>query len=102
MEIDSGKYIDIRWDRCIVTETGDPDARGSSLQDLALREAHSSAGDGAVTSRSADDLTSRFTVNFANDDEQAVACLLREPAACSGCPTPARMSGQICDAVMPA
>ncbi|MCW2548691.1 MAG: Amidohydrolase, partial [Mycobacterium sp.] len=33
-EIDSGKYIDIRWDRCVVSETADTRLAGASLQTI--------------------------------------------------------------------
>jgi N-acyl-D-amino-acid deacylase len=99
-EIDSGKHIDIRWDRCIVTETGDADALGSSLQDLAQRRGIHPL-ETALEIALGDDLTSRFTVNFANDDDEAVACLLREPGCVLGLSDAGAHVGQICDAVMP-
>ena len=92
-EIDSGKYIDIRWDSCIVTETEDSGALGSSLQQLAQRR-DSHPLETALDIALADNLTSRFTVNFANDDEEAVACLLREPGVSSACRTPAHTSAR--------
>ncbi len=99
-EIDSGKYIDIRWDRCIVTESGDGAALGSSLQELGRQQGIHPL-ETALNIALGDELTSRFTVNFANDDEQAVACLLREPGCVLGLSDAGAHVGQICDAVMP-
>jgi N-acyl-D-amino-acid deacylase len=49
----------------------------------------------------ADELSSRFTINFANDDPDAVAALLQEPGCVLGLSDAGAHIGQICDAVMP-
>ena len=99
-EIDSGQYIDIRWDSCVVTETGDDAARGSTLAQLAQR-AGTHPLDTALEIAIADGLATRFTVNFANDDDAAVGRLLQEPGCVLGLSDAGAHVGQICDAVMP-
>ena len=99
-EIDSGKYVDIRWDRCRVTETSDQSAEGVSLAELADRRG-SHPLDVALDIALADDLKTRVTVTFGNDDPDAVALLLQEPGCVLGLSDAGAHVGQMCDSIMP-
>jgi N-acyl-D-aspartate/D-glutamate deacylase len=99
-ELDSGKHVDMRWDRCTVSETKQPALAGRVVADISReREVHPL--DCVLDIALADDLTSRFTINFANDDPEAVALLLQEPGCVLGLSDAGAHIGQICDAVMP-
>ncbi len=99
-ELDSGKHVDMRWDLCIVGETTDPGLAGRTVAALA-RERGVHPLDCALDIALADELSTRFTINFANDDPAAVAALLQEPGCVLGLSDAGAHIGQICDAVMP-
>lgn len=99
-ELDSGKHVDMRWDRCTVSETTQPAVAGRVVADLA-RERGIHPLDCVLDIALADDLSSRFTINFANDDPDAVGALLQEPGCVLGLSDAGAHIGQICDAVMP-
>ncbi len=99
-ELDSGKHVDMRWDRCVVGETTDPGLAGRTVAELA-RERGVHPLDCALDIALADELSTRFTINFANDDPAAVAALLQEPGCVLGLSDAGAHIGQICDAVMP-
>ncbi len=99
-QIDSGRYVDMQWQRSVLSESGDGEALGQTLEALgARRGTHPllAALDIAV----ADELATRITINFANDDPAAVAALLAEPGCVLGLSDAGAHVGQICDAVMP-
>jgi N-acyl-D-amino-acid deacylase len=99
-ELDSGKHVDMRWDACVVSETTDPAIAGRVIADIS-RERGTHPLDCVLDIAIADDLTSRFTINFANDDPAAVSRLLQEPGCVLGLSDAGAHIGQICDAVMP-
>lgn len=99
-ELDSGKHVDMRWDACVVSETNDPAVAGRLISDLS-RERGVHPLDVVLDIALADELISRFTINFANDDAEAVSQLLQEPGCVLGLSDAGAHIGQICDAVMP-
>ncbi len=99
-QIDSGAHVDVRWGACVVSETGDPAVAGRSLE-LLGREFGVHPLAAAVRVALADDLRTRITVAFANDDPAAVGELLVEPGCVLGLSDAGAHIGQICDAVMP-
>jgi N-acyl-D-aspartate/D-glutamate deacylase len=99
-ELDSGKHVDMRWDACIVSETSDPSVAERIIADLA-RERGVHPLDCLLDIALADGLSSRFTINFANDDPDAVGQLLQAPGCVLGLSDAGAHIGQMCDAVMP-
>ena len=93
-ELDSGKHVDMRWDACVVSETNDPEVAGRIVADIS-RERGSHPLECLLDIALADELASRFTINFANDDPrpQPANCC-RSRAAFSACPTPVRTSAR--------
>ena len=82
-QIDSRQYVDIRWDAAFITETSLQHYQGHTLADIAERE-NSHPLDVALDIALSEDLATRFTINFANDDPAAVAALLSEPGLVLG------------------
>jgi N-acyl-D-amino-acid deacylase len=99
-ELDSGKHVDMRWDRCTVSETTQPGVAGRVVADIS-RELGKHPLDCVLDIALADELSTRVTINFANDDPDAVAALLQEPGCVLGLSDAGAHIGQICDAVMP-
>jgi N-acyl-D-aspartate/D-glutamate deacylase len=99
-ELDSGKHVDMRWDRCFVSETTQPGVAGRVVADIS-RERGKHPLDCVLDIALADELSTRVTINFANDDPDAVAALLQEPGCVLGLSDAGAHIGQICDAVMP-
>ena len=93
-----GKHVDMRWDACVVSETDDPAVAERVVADIA-RERGVHPLDCLLDIALADGLTSRFTINFANDDADAVSQLLQEPGCVLGLSDAGAHIGQICDAV---
>jgi N-acyl-D-amino-acid deacylase len=99
-ELDSGKHVDMRWDACVVSETNDPAVAERVVADIA-RERGLHPLDCLLDIALADELSSRFTINFANDDAEAVSQILQEPGCVLGLSDAGAHIGQICDAVLP-
>jgi N-acyl-D-aspartate/D-glutamate deacylase len=99
-ELDSGAYVDIRWPTFVVSETTDDTVLGSSLAALAEKENRHPL-EIALDIALRDHLTTRFTINFANNDPAAVTALLREPGLVLGLSDAGAHVSQICDAPMP-
>jgi len=99
-ELDSGKHVDMRWDRCTVSETTQPGVAGRVVADISHEQGIHPL-DCVLDIALADELSSRFTINFANDDPAAVSALLQEPGCVLGLSDAGAHIGQICDAVMP-
>lgn len=90
-----------RWDRWIVSESdASPDAIGRTVADLAA-ERGAAPLDVALDIALADDLSTRFTVVLANDDEAEVSELLCLEGAILGLSDAGAHPDQICDAVAP-
>lgn len=99
-QLDSRKYVDIRWDAAFVTETRFEQHRGQTLAAISQRDGGHPL-DTALDIALAEDLTTRFTINFANDDPAAVTALLSEPGLILGLSDAGAHLAQICDAIMP-
>lgn len=98
-ELDSGRFIDVRWDRFTVAETHQCGRAGRTVAELAAGDTH--PFDVMLDLALADGLDTRFTVVFANDDPTAVAALLTEPGCVLGLSDAGAHVSQICDAFMP-
>lgn len=90
-----------RWDLMKVAESRVHAALlGRSLADLAT-ERGQRPFDVMIDLALAEDLETRFSVTFANDDEAAVAELLTAPGCIIGLSDAGAHASQICDAVLP-
>ena len=100
-EFESGKWVNPRWDTFLVAESdAHPELVGRSVASIAA-ERGTTAFD-AVASVAVDDgLMSRFSVTFANDEEDGVTLLMRSEGCIMGLSDAGAHVGQICDAVMP-
>jgi N-acyl-D-aspartate/D-glutamate deacylase len=99
-EIDSGRHVDVRWDRFTVAETRQAAATGRTVAAIAA-DTGSHPFDVALDLAIADELETRFTVVFANDDPTAIVALLSEPGCVLGLSDAGAHVSQICDALMP-
>lgn len=99
-EIDAGRHVDVRWDRFTVAETRQPARLGRTIAALAS-ETGAHPFDALLDLSVADDLETRFTVVFANDEPDAIAALLAEPGCVLGLSDAGAHVSQICDAFMP-
>jgi N-acyl-D-aspartate/D-glutamate deacylase len=100
-EFESGKWVNPRWDTFLVAESdAHPELVGRSVADLA-RERGTTAFDVVADVAVADNLMSRFSVTFANDEEDGVTLLMRSEGCIMGLSDAGAHVGQICDAVMP-
>jgi N-acyl-D-aspartate/D-glutamate deacylase len=100
-EFESGKWVNPRWDTFLVAESdAHPELVGRSVASIAA-ERGTTAFD-AVASVAVDDgLMSRFSVTFANDEEDGVTLLMQSEGCIMGLSDAGAHVGQICDAVMP-
>jgi N-acyl-D-aspartate/D-glutamate deacylase len=99
-EIDSGRHVDVRWDRFTVSESRQQAMLGLAITDIAAAtRAH--PFDAALDCALADELETRFTVVFANDDPAAIGALLTEPGCVLGLSDAGAHVSQVCDASMP-
>lgn len=99
-QIDSGRHVDVRWDRFTVAESRQPAAIGRTVAAIAANTG-SHPFDVALDLAVVDDLETRFTVVFANDDPAAIGALLSEPGCVLGLSDAGAHVSQICDAFMP-
>ena len=100
-EFESSNWVNPRWETFIVSESAaHPELVGRSVADIA-RERDCTAFD-VVADVSLDDaLESRFSVTFANDEEDGVSLLMRSEGCIMGLSDAGAHVSQICDAVMP-
>jgi N-acyl-D-amino-acid deacylase len=99
-EIDAGRHVDVRWDRFTVAETRRPALAGRTIAEIAA-ETRAHPFDAMLDLAVADDLDTRFSVVFANDDPAAIGALLAEPGCVLGLSDAGAHVSQICDAFMP-
>jgi N-acyl-D-aspartate/D-glutamate deacylase len=100
-EFESGKWVNPRWDTFLVSESdAHPELVGRSVASLAA-ERGTTAFDVVADVALADDLKTRFSVTFANDEEDGVTLLMRSEGCIMGLSDAGAHVGQICDAVMP-
>ncbi len=99
-EISHGGYIDARFETFAVGESPRAKLRGRRVMDLAA-ERGCDPFDVVCDVALDDDLATRFTVTFANDDTAAVTRLLTEDGCVLGLSDAGAHTGQLCDASMP-
>jgi N-acyl-D-aspartate/D-glutamate deacylase len=99
-EIHHGGYIDARFDTFSVAES-----RNAELVDVPVTKLAAERGcdpfDVVLDVALADDLSTRFLVTFANDDEEALRALLTAEGCVLGLSDAGAHAGQMCDAAMP-
>jgi N-acyl-D-amino-acid deacylase len=100
-EFESGKWVNPRWDTFLVAESdAHPELVGRSVATIA-RERGTTAFDAVAGVALDDGLKTRFSVTFANDEEDGVTLLMRSEGCIMGLSDAGAHVGQICDAVMP-
>lgn len=96
-----GKALLPRWEVIRLAETErHKDLIGRTLADIAA-ERNAPAFDVMLDLALEENLATRFSVTFANDDENAIAELLLAPGAIIGLSDAGAHAAQICDAVLP-
>ncbi|MCP1470332.1 N-acyl-D-aspartate/D-glutamate deacylase [Sphingobium sp. OAS761] len=99
--LDQPNVLQPRWNLMRVAETTRHRALlGRSIADLAA-ERQARPFDVMIDLSLEDDLDTRFSVTFANDDEDAVAALLKGDNCIIGLSDAGAHAAQICDAVLP-
>jgi len=99
-ELDSGRYVDPRWDNFAVAEcTSDARLVGRTIAEIACDRRHHPFD--VVLDLAIADPTARFSVTFANDDEAGVRTLLTTPGCVIGLSDAGAHVSQICDAALP-
>jgi N-acyl-D-aspartate/D-glutamate deacylase len=97
----AGSLLPPRWDRwTLAVSSTAPDAVGSTVAAVATARGVDPF-DLVLDLSLAEDLATRFTVAMANDDEPAVADLLRLEGAVLGLSDAGAHPDQLCDAVLP-
>jgi N-acyl-D-aspartate/D-glutamate deacylase len=100
-EFESSKWVNPRWKTFRVSESAShPELVGRSVADIAI-DRGCTAFDVVADVALDDKLESRFSVTFANDDEDGVALLMRSEGCIMGLSDAGAHVSQICDAVMP-
>jgi N-acyl-D-aspartate/D-glutamate deacylase len=100
-QFDSGQFVNPRWDTFTVSESAThPDLIGLSVQEIA-RQRGCTPFDVVCDVGLDDELETRFTVTFANDEEDGVTRLLQTEGCIMGLSDAGAHVGAICDAVMP-
>jgi N-acyl-D-aspartate/D-glutamate deacylase len=99
-ELDEGRFTDPRWETMVVSETSQPGLLGRRIVDIAS-EAAIHPFDVLIQIALAEELATRFSATFANDDEDGVLELLRADGCVLGLSDAGAHVGQLCDASMP-
>jgi N-acyl-D-amino-acid deacylase len=100
-EFESGKWVNPRWETFLVAESdAHPELVGRSVATIA-RDRGTTAFDAVAGVALDDGLKTRFSVTFANDEEDGVTLLMRSEGCIMGLSDAGAHVGQICDAVMP-
>jgi N-acyl-D-aspartate/D-glutamate deacylase len=100
-EFESGRWVNPRWDTFLIAESdAHPELVGRSVASLAA-ERGTTAFDVVADVAVDDGLLTRFSVTFANDEEDGVTLLMRSEGCIMGLSDAGAHVGQICDAVMP-
>lgn len=105
-ELDSRRWVNPRWSDITVAETTRHTALvGSRLTELVAEARHTAPHttplDVLLDLALTEDLRTRFSVTFANDDEAALRTLLTADGCVLGLSDAGAHAGQICDAHMP-
>jgi N-acyl-D-aspartate/D-glutamate deacylase len=100
-EFEGGRFVNPRWDTFLISESdAHPELVGRSVASLAA-ERGTTAFDVVADVALDDGLMTRFSVTFANDEEDGVTLLMRSEGCIMGLSDAGAHVGQICDAVMP-
>jgi len=100
-ELDGRRWVNPRWDDIVVGESElHHDLLGRPLVHLAAERGVTPL-DVLLDLSLAEDLRTRFTITFANDDEDALRTLLTAEGCVLGLSDAGAHTGQICDAQMP-
>jgi N-acyl-D-aspartate/D-glutamate deacylase len=100
-EFDDPKTVNPRWETFLVAESdASPELCGRSVASIA-EERGCTPFDVVCDVALKEELETRFSVTFANDDEEGVTKLLRGEGCIMGLSDAGAHVGQICDAVMP-
>lgn len=100
-EFESGTWLNPRWQTITVAfSPSRPDLVGAPVAAVAA-ERGTTPFEVICDLALDDDLASRFTVTFANDDKDGVSALVRSEGCIMGLSDAGAHVGQICDAVMP-
>jgi len=100
-EFEGGQWVNPRWDTFRVAESdAHPERIGRSVEEIAA-ERVGTAFDVVCDTALDDDLKTRFSVTFANDEEEGVSLLMTSEGCIMGLSDAGAHVGQICDAVMP-
>ena len=99
-ELDGGRYVDPRWDNFALAES-DTEAQlvGRTIADIAAERRHHPFD--VVLDLAIADPSARFSVTFANDDEEGVRTLLTTDGCVIGLSDAGAHVSQICDAALP-
>ncbi len=100
-QFDSGKFVNPRWDTFTVSESAThPELLGRSVAAIA-RERGCTPFDVVCDVGLDDGLDTRFTVTFANDEEDGITLLIQSEGTIMGLSDAGAHVGAICDAIMP-
>ena len=100
-EFEGGEWVNPRWETFLVAESdAHPEWLGRSVASIAA-ERGVTAFDVVCDTALDDDMKTRFSVTFANDEEEGVALLMTSEGCIMGLSDAGAHVGQICDAVMP-
>jgi len=100
-EFEGGQWVNPRWDTFRVAESDShPERIGRCVEEIAA-EKGVTAFDVVCDTALDDDLETRFSVTFANDEEDGVSLLMTSEGCIMGLSDAGAHVGQICDAVMP-
>ena len=100
-EFEGGQYVNPRWETfCVAESDASPELCGRSIASIAL-ERGCTPFDALCDVALKENLETRFSVVFANDDEEGVTQLMRAEGCIMGLSDAGAHVGQICDAVMP-
>ena len=98
---EGGQWVNPRWETFLVAESdAHPEWLGRSVASIAA-ERGATAFDVVCDTALDDDLKTRFSVTFANDEEDGVSLLMTSEGCIMGLSDAGAHVGQICDAVMP-
>ncbi len=100
-ELGSRQWVDANWEKFSVEESrSQPELLGRSIDELA-RERGEDPLETALAVALADDLTTRFRVVFANDDEPLLERILSTDGCVLGLSDAGAHTAQMCDAPLP-
>jgi N-acyl-D-amino-acid deacylase len=99
-ELHERRFVDPRFETMTIAESQDPGLVGQSIDHYAA-EQRRDPFDAMCEIALGEQLATRFSVTFANDDESSVRSLLLEEGCVLGLSDAGAHSGQLCDAALP-